>query len=356
MAAQDPNSLEARDIVACRNHSQHDRYSGGQKSRTVIYVNYAITCLRLLRTPKEIGESVPFPPGGYDDTPGKEDRFMGYQFEDWNRAHWLLKWYWRENQQSRQNQSGKKREMSAALSIAKLPRYLNDEDEGGMISDDEVSEQDNAEDTKDQARRKQMHRFYKAAAAFESAIEDTDLPDEYQEMRLNPAMVDTKEWKACAERLEKKLVNVFQSTHMLKGLETRTNISKTDALHFMEEQGKNARVLWGPDDCEGMRKFLLHASTLDIHELVELATAAQNTDNDDDDDDQQDKLAWENRKKMSSKAAPIPSLSESCQWVGVSRDDLTIAEAVPDRKTGQKPTYKYHQVQCKYRPLVERVQ
>jgi hypothetical protein len=66
------------------------RYQGGAKAKTIIYVNFAVAAHGLLQqSTKTIYRTGYFLYKGLDQP--SPSRFLGYEFEDWNRAIWTLK-------------------------------------------------------------------------------------------------------------------------------------------------------------------------------------------------------------------------------------------------------------------------
>jgi hypothetical protein len=180
-----------------------------------------------------------------------------------------------------------------------------------------------------------------------------DVPEDTRTL-LTSEDVDSGVFKEHAENLEKRLNKLFGVAHNSQAKEERPQVAKSEVLRFMLDQSRNVKVLWSPEDCnmvrsEAARGLEVNAFSdlLEVSDLqsksVEDATAGE-PDDDEKVDKRQAGLSWEIRKLMGSKAAPIPPLGPSCEWAQVSPDDLTIAEAAQDPVTGERPSYKPHQI------------
>jgi len=160
LASAGDGTLEMADIKAMNHSTSHKRYGGGIHSKTAIYVNWAIACYRLLSTPHPTTHGT-FPCTAFDAS-ATEGRYLGFTFEDWNRAICLIKWFLREQHENR-GATGS-RALAPSKSIAKTPRYLQDEDQGRLFVS-EVQSSDDNEDLGDMDKPKDLklyRRFQKA--------------------------------------------------------------------------------------------------------------------------------------------------------------------------------------------------
>lgn len=355
-AAMDHTSNEYIDILNRDPQSDQARYRGGAKAKTAIYVNFAVAAHGLLqqktKTAHGTGE---FPCAGYDERPSP-GRFLGYEFEDWNRAVWTLKLAAYQANDSRKSTANdvNARNISARNNIAMLPYVLTAEDKTTLVEDDALSDVSDDKDTPEQKSRKRQYRLHKAVQKMEACFSLDDVPEDTRAL-LTSEDVDSGLFKEHAENLEKRLNKLFGTAHSSQAREERPQVAKSEVLRFMWDQSRNVRVLWSPDDCNRVRseaaKGLEASAFSDLLELSDMqsksaedATAGEPDDDEKTLDERRAGLSWEIRKLMGSKAAPIPPLGPACEWAQVSPDDLTIAGAAQDPVTGERPSYKPHQI------------
>lgn len=342
-----PGSKELIDIMALEHHDEHNRYGGGANDHTVMYINWAIICLKLLCLPVENRHhNFPKDPRDASETHG---RFLGYTYEDWNRAMALVKW----NTKGSDRAPSGKRAISAIKNIATVPTFLTDEDLLKMVDEGEQDEEETDEgDTPELKARKNTRRFDRLKAEFEEACRDPDLPPEVKTaLKMDAMTVKSKAFRRNLDVLEKCLTKTFLSGKRSE----RPSISKGDGLKFMEEQGKNAKVLWGVDDIEKKRMEAVNRfsrSALNLADVIMASTAADMPVEGLDDDEFQSRkaaLAWTLRQQMGSQSVPLPSFKEACEWGKFDPEDLTIKEAPKPTKEGAEPLkYKPHQIPSKY--------
>jgi hypothetical protein len=353
LASAGDGTLEMADIKAMNHSTSHKRYGGGIHSKTAIYVNWAIACYRLLSTPHPTTHGT-FPCTAFDAS-ATEGRYLGFTFEDWNRAICLIKWFLREQHENR-GATGS-RALAPSKSIAKTPRYLQDEDQGRLFVS-EVQSSDDNEDLGDMDKPKDLklyRRFQKAVQAFVEAVGE---PQSAEEVDLEPQELNEEVFKVHSDGLERTLNSTFQTSSRTalvnKSKQERPKISSGDALKFCEDQGRRGRVLWGVEDIEKMREEEFkrqRSNTLQYPDLLEVTTGletrmdgVETADLPADFEQGKTQMSWDLRQKMGAQAADIPSFLSACIWAHLDPLDLTITHAHPLPGEAKAPKYKPHQV------------
>lgn len=151
-----------------------------------------------------------------------------------------------------------------------------------------------------------------------------------------------------------ELVHNLTKNQASKSKIKRPDISLKEALVFMIEQGRMAKVIWGKDEIDVLRQQLAKEG-LDTTRIVnELKTRTINTDNEsaeneEDNNATPEELAqamWIIRSAMASRSATIPDFADSCKALSLSPDNLAVVN-----KIGKlSPILKYlpHQICSKY--------
>jgi hypothetical protein len=182
---------------------------------------------------------------------------------------------------------------------------------GGVVEDDNLSDEDDENDSAEQKNRKLAHRFFKASAAFSDFVAG-DLPSDIQSaLNTSIADVSSKQFLTNTEKLEKLLTKTFQHKSRSVALPStrvdRPSLAAKDALAFCVAQGKRVDTKWGPKDIDQMRKEAIdtlanvEGMTLNIADLQDSArmveAPVQGVDAEDG-EDPQTKLLWDLRESM----------------------------------------------------------
>lgn len=386
LAAADVGSTEFEDIIAEQFHVKHGRYSGGTHSKVIVYVNYAIACLHLLKTghggkDESFEHDFPLRPR---DPEGKVG-FLGYEWEDWHRAFCLVK-FCTKNITRAKTDTDTTRQLSVNKAISILPVYLTADDlQTNFDVENDVEQNDLSDKEGDDEKMKKIKarmRFDKAIYDFTNAVKEDDRTLEQQNiLKLQADELNTRAFLSNTQALENAMMSL--SKHNSRNFATNKNrierdpITRNERLNFMKHQAQNAKAIWDITDIEADRAKVALEKTQDgeqqpqlqMYDLVTLARKQADREDDLDIDEAQDKedrvdqateseleriqelakdaAAWEMRESMGTQGAQLPGYKESCEWAGLDPEDLTI-ESAP-RVEGQDPwRYKYHQVVSKF--------
>jgi hypothetical protein len=369
LLAATPGSVVLGDILAKAFVNAPERYHGGFKSQTIIYVNWAILCLRLL----ELGIDSVFPQDAWDLSI-HEGRFCGFTWEDWNRAMNLGKYALRERLGDRGARGS--RELSHNRNIAVLPHYVTEEDLTNILDDDDLSGSNEADDDAEKKNRRWEHRFWIASRALEEAVPQPG-PEITTALTMDAKTASSKTFLRNVELLESTLAKTFQTNSRVISLPStrikRPRISQKDVLTFCADQGQRAKVLWGVEDIDNMRRESIDQITqapINLSDMwescraIETAPEGVETDdlpaadpNEDPTDPAQDpqlRLIWDVKRAMGTQSAPIPSFKTACEWASVDPSNLVIKEAPPyldEHGNEQQYKYKTHQLPSRFDSL-----
>jgi hypothetical protein len=351
LAAADKETTEFTDIANLTHLNDPLRYTGKAGDKTIVSVNWAIAALKLLHHGHE-GFASPFPvlPLDHEDP----HRFMGYAFEDWNRALALIKW-WIKRESSDRKEAGSRNSKAKAQAV--LPTYLTAEDlNATLVPAPILGEEDHPDDSPEVRRKRRLHRFMKACAEYEEVLGSEEVPDHIRAiMGADLGQLDEKDYVSHCKHLEDAIMSTYKvSTRKFasSGLTVcREEIPYQTALEWMKHQARsNVKILWGPKDSDIARELELQRQAetgeavdkLTTKKLFELTVVDEMEDdqlcNATVQPDERAQLQRQIRLQMNSKGGQIPDYVESCRYIGVNPDEPLIKES---RETFQ---YKPHQI------------